>query len=495
VILLPTVGGLLGFFYSESQEPVYEAEATILVQYRGGGFASGLSDFSSSQDLASTYRRLITARPFLEQVRQADAITSLRGGMASISAHVESAPPVLIIRSRDNDPRVAGITAQTVAEEFIDYAIELRLADIARLQSAAAAQGITNLDDVVAAQVATVDSLSLLEPVSTPRSPIIPRTRQNILIGVVLGLLLAIGGALLLDSLRDTVRSPDQLARRFGVTGLGAVFKWSPKEVGEGRLVLKDVPASSYAEAIRQVRANIQFASVNLPNGVLMVSSPGPGEGKSTILCNLAVAVAQTGKRVVVVDADLRRPSVHRFLGGVQKEPGLSNFLADAAADLADIVRPAQEEGIDVIPSGATPPNPAELLGSAKMGSLLNRLKTEYDTVLVDSPPLLLVADGALTATQVDGVVVVVDGFGTRSSALQAALDTLRQAQAHVLGVIINKLKRGRFGYGYTYPYYYYYSGYRYYTDADHMSPNGTARLYGRVTHGASRLWSKLLRK
>ena len=113
----------------------------------------------------------------------------------------------------------------------------------------------------------------------------------------------------------------------------------------------------------------------------------------------------------------------------------------------------------------------------------------------MDSPPLLLVADGALTAAQVDGVVVVVDGFATRSSSLQAALDTLRKTQANLLGVIINKLKRSRFGYGYTYPYYPYYSGYRYYTDADDVSPNGTARLYGRVTHGARLLWSKLQRK
>ena len=494
MILLPTIGGLLGFFYSKSQDTIYEAGAIILVQHRGSGFVPGTSDFRRSQELAATYRRLLTANPFLKQARQNSAITDIGGEFGSVSASTDSNPPVLNVRARHRDPTVAAITAQVVAEEFIDYAIEQRLAEIARLQSAAAAQGITNFDDLVAAQLATVDSLSLLESVTTPESPVLPRTRQNIILGSLLGLVLAAGGALLLESLRDTVRFPDQLARRFGATGLGTVFKWTPKEVAQGELVLQESPTSSYAEAFRQIRANLQFAFANHPSKVLLVSSPGPGEGKSTIICNLAIALAQTGKRVIVVDGDLRRPAVHRLFNGVDRDPGLSNFLADLSTDLAEVVHPTAAEGVEVMPAGPTPPNPAELLGSPKMNTLLSQLKSVYDTVLVDSPPLLLVADGSLVASQMDGVIVVVDGFGTRSSSLQAALDTLRNTNVNIVGVIINKLKRARFGYGYTYPYYYYYSDYKYYTDSDEMPVNGTGRFYSRLTQQARRVWSRLRR-
>ena len=178
----------------------------------------------------------------------------------------------------------------------------------------------------------------------------------------------------------------------------------------------------------------------------------------------------------------------------MDRDPGLSNFLADLSTDLAEVVHPTAAEGVEVMPAGPTPPNPAELLGSPKMNTLLSQLKSVYDTVLVDSPPLLLVADGSLVASQVDGVIVVVDGFGTRSSSLQAALDTLRNTNVNIVGVIINKLKRARFGYGYTYPYYYYYSDYKYYTDSDEMPVNGTGRFYSRLTQQARRVWSRLRR-
>ena len=310
-------------------------------------------------------------------------------------------------------------------------------------------------------------------------------------LGTLLGLILAAGGALLLDSLRDTVRFPDQLNRRFGVSGLGTIFKWSSQEAGMEELVLLTASTSSYGEAFRQIRANLQFATANRSGNIMMVASPGPEEGKTTIICNLAVALAHTGKRVVIIDGDLRRPSAHRFFEAGEREPGLSNFLADVHTELAEIVRPTEVEGVHLIPGGPSPPNPTELLGSPKMTVLLDHLKDEYDTVLVDSPPVLLVADSSVMASQVDGVVMVVDGFSTRSSSLRAALDTLRNTQVSILGVIMNKLKPSRFGYGYTYPYHYY-SNYSYYADRDRLSMNGNGRIYGRVAQKAKLVWSRM---
>ena len=477
LILLPTIGGLGGYFYSSTQDPVYEARATILVQYRGPGYSIGASDFGRSDELAATYTRLITSKTFLNSIQLDGVVPFGTGSLPSmVSAERDNNPPIINLRVKHTDPVVAGTIAQLVADQFIIYTVERRLAEIARLQSVAAAQGVGNIQDLVGAQLTAVDSLSLLDPVATPGSPI-ASGRRNILLGSVLGLVLAVGVALILENLTDTVRFPDKLGQRFGVTSLGSVFRWSRQDVKEGKLVMSSAPASSFAEALRQVRANLQFTTVNQPGNINLVTSPGPGEGKSTLLANLAIATAQTGKAVVAVDGDLRRPTLHHLFGSSTREPGLSNALADPDVDPLDIVKPTQVEGVHLLPSGPAPPNPAELLGSPAMGVVLDQLKNKYDMVFVDSPPVLLVADSSIMASQSDRVIIVVDGFGTRSSSLQASLDTLGSTQVQIAGVIVNKLKRARLGYGYTYPNYYYNSGYYSADDSQKGESTGYRRL------------------
>ena len=297
----------------------------------------------------------------------------------------------------------------------------------------------------------------------------------------------------MLGSLGDTVRFPEQLNSRFGVNGLGTVFRWSSQDVEGGAPFVLTAPSSGYAEAFRQIRANLEFATANQPGNIYMVSSPGPGEGKSTIISNLAIALAQTGRRILVIDGDLRRPTLHAFFNGVQRVPGLSNFLADPNASFADVIQPTQVEGVDIIPSGPTPPNPGDLLVSPKMGVFMRQVKGDYDLVLIDSPPLLIAADGSVMASQTDGTLVVVDGFGTRSSSLLAALDNLRNAKTTVLGVIINKLRRSRFGYGYGYGYGYQYY-YTYYYQQDESNVDGTGRIHRRLVQPAKKVWSRIRR-
>ena len=169
---------MAAFFYSRGQEPIYEAKATILVQYRGTGFVPGLTDISGSQQLANTYRRLLMAKPFLERVERNEAVPFDSGRLSRmVSADTGTSPPVIEIRVRHSDPDVAATTAQTVADEFIVYAVEQRLAEIARLQSAAAAQGIENVQDLVAAQFTAVDSLSFWNP-----SPLQSRQSSHVLV-------------------------------------------------------------------------------------------------------------------------------------------------------------------------------------------------------------------------------------------------------------------------------------------------------------------------
>ena len=460
------------------------------MQYRG---ATGLSDFGRSTQLAATYRRLITAKPFLERVAQDDSHPFTEAQLRSmISASTESNPPVINIRARHMDPVLAASGAQVIAEEFIDYAIELQLAEIARLQRVATAQGITNVQEISAAQFAAVDSLSLLEPVVVPGSPVTPRTRQNILMGAILGTVLAGALAIALESMKDTVRFPEEVTRRFGVASLGTIFKWPTSEIDPGSLVLWDAPSSGYAEAFRQIRANLQFAAASSPGNTILVSSPAPGEGKSTVVANLALAIAQSGRRIVVVDGDLRRPSIHTFFSGVEREPGLSNYLAELEPDLSAVTYSGVVDGVQVIPSGPTPPNPAELLGSPRMSGLLAQLSKEFDTVLVDSPPLLPVSDGTVLAAQLDSALLVVDAYGTRTGSLDASLDGLKNVKIHLLGVVINKLKRRRFGYGYPYPYYQYYYSYKeYYAQQDEPGVNGTRHFFERFREKAIAAWPR----
>jgi capsular exopolysaccharide synthesis family protein len=465
MLLLPLLFGALALLYSRNQLVVYEARVSLIVNSGSGRLDLNGNDFVVGGRLASTYARLVTTTPFLQQVVERNSLSQSPNELKGmLSASTLTDPPIVELRVRNQNPEVAAEAAQLVATGFIDYVVEQRLAEIARMQSAATAQGIVNLRDLVGAQLFAVNSLSLLEPVSIPRAPVLPRTRQNVMLGVIVGLVLAAGIALLLESMGDTVRNPEDVTRRFGVTALGSVFRWSSQDANEQQLVLLENPKSNFAESFRQIRANMQFAMAGREGNLFLFCSPGPGEGKSTVTCNMAIALASSGKKVVVIDGDLRRATVHKRFKAVNREPGLSNYLADFTSDVDAIVQRSEAKDVSVISSGPTPPNPAELLGSPKMNTLLERLKAEYDYVLIDSAPVLLVADGSILASQANGAVVIVDSNHTRSSSLQATLDTLRNTHVEILGVVINKMKRSRFSYGYGYGYY---SGYTYYGAVD----------------------------
>ena len=493
---MPVVTGTLGWLQVRGQEKIYEATATLLVQQRRGGFSPTASDFSLSGQLALTYGTLVASTPFFDQVTEKDALgdegvnlnTANLNGMVSVTT--SDKPPTVTIKVRHGDPQLAATTANVLANEFIDYVIQQRLVEISNLQTAAASQGLTNVQDLVSAQAALIDSITVLEPASRPGSPILPRTRYNIILAVILGGGLSIGGTLLLSALRDTVRSPDEIRRRFGMAALGTVFTWTSRDAEADQLVMWEAPTSGYSESFRQIRANVQFATAGKESKIFLVTSPGPSEGKTTILSNLAIAHAQTGKRVIAVDGDLRRPTVHRRFRVKGREIGLSNFLSEPDLPLDDVIVNTEIEGVSIIPAGPIPPNPSELLGSPRMAVLLEQLADRYDAVFVDSPPTLVAADAPVIAAQVEEAIVVVDGRKTRTSSLKGTLESLSNSQVHILGVVLNKLKRGRFGYGYGYQYHYY----RYYGTEDGWEPssNGSHPAYRRPLVWARSVLSKL---
>jgi capsular exopolysaccharide synthesis family protein len=219
---------------------------------------------------------------------------------------------------------------------------------------------------------------------------------------------------------------------------------------GARKLITHDHPKSPIAEAYRTLRTNIQFSSVNKEVNSLMVTSSGPGEGKSTTVANLAIVAAQSGKRVLLIDGDLRKPTVHRTFYCANPN-GLTNVLIGQKR-IDEVIQTIDYLGIDVVTAGPIPPNPAELLGSMRMKSLLQDLKERYDMVLVDAPPILAVTDAQLLSTYVDGVLLILGaGKVLRDHAVKAK-SLLDHVGANVVGVVLNNKKVDSESY-----YYYYY--------------------------------------
>ncbi|MGX7041313.1 CpsD/CapB family tyrosine-protein kinase [Leuconostoc lactis] len=222
------------------------------------------------------------------------------------------------------------------------------------------------------------------------------------------------------------------------------------------RLITTVEPKNPVSEQFRTIRTNIEFASVAKGNvKTLLVSSPLPSEGKSTITANLAVAYAQQGKKVLLVDTDLRRPTV-AVTFGIMDNHGLTNYLADVNCEARSIIRHTRLETLDVVTSGPVPPNPAELLASSRMTNLIAELREHYDMVIFDVPPFLMVTDAQVLMSKMDGVAVVVSGRQTTKGALQRTADMLKLADAPVLGFIYNdraRKKKSDNGYGYGYGY------------------------------------------
>lgn len=199
-------------------------------------------------------------------------------------------------------------------------------------------------------------------------------------------------------------------------------------------------PRSPISESYRALRTNIEFSSIDETLQVLMVSSAGPGEGKSTTITNLAITFAQSEKKVILIDADLRKPTAHHTFS-LSNRWGLSSVISQQSK-LEEVIQASDIPNLDVMTSGAIPPNPAEMMGSKKMTSLLEQLRQMYDIILIDTPPLLAVTDAQIVATKSDGVILVVDQGKVKRDIASKAVKSLESVKARILGVVLNNVKR-----------------------------------------------------
>lgn len=487
--------GGASFIANSLMQPVYEARVTLMSNQSAN---TGIVDYPSllgSRQIIETSRELLQTQPLLETViRNLDLPYSAEDLAENIEVDIVHDTQLLRLTVEDTSPaRAAGI-ANEIAQTFLlqrsteqpdleienyeravveqmralDQSIESTAEEIEQLRGSSSPQAQERLAALQSQQTqqrsAYADflagflnirsmksrslSLVIVEPAQISTDPVRPRKVLTTGVAAGGGFALACAMAFLLEYLNDTFESPDELQDVLSLPNLGTIpVNKSWQKDGHVRVAEEAWPTM---EAFRILRTNIQFASVDAAVRKLLVTSSAPREGKTSITTYLGVVSAQGGRKVLLVDADLRQPTLHRAFD-VSNKRGLTDLLV-RDGDQSDYILTTAVDNLYLLPSGSLPPNPSELLASQRMAQLIDELESFADLVLFDAPPVLACADAMILASQVDGVLLVVDGSATRPDAAQRALGMLRNAEARVLGGILNKMRGGRANY------YYYYS-------------------------------------
>lgn len=429
LLLVGTALGVgLAYGISTLVSPTYRATATLLVSQQQTPGVVQLNDLQASERLANTFSRLARLRPVLDRaIHDAPLAMSADDLAKQVSVSNPRSTQLLEVSATAHQPGDAAIIANSVAQAFI----------------------ATN-DEAVSTRPGTV---TIVEAAEAPDRPVSPRRIVNGVLGGVLALAVIAGLLLLVESLDDTLKDATDVEQATALTALGMIDQFSRVRSPADQLQAAIFPRSLVAEEYRAVRTALAN-TLELARGgrVLLVSSPGPSEGKTTTLANLAVVFGMTGRRVVAVDTDLRRPTLHRVFG-LRNTVGLTNLLLTADADVSRVLQRTAYHNVSVLTAGAIPANPSELVGSGRTARVIDQLRQQFDLVLLDSPPVLAVTDASVLGALADTVVLVVRPGQTRRSALRAAVQSLVQSGRSVSGVVLNRAQRGHRGY---------YSYYRY---------------------------------
>ena len=374
------------------------------------------SSFAEKQmtSYAEVARSPLVLDPVIERLNLQTTSTELA---RTVTAAIPPDTVILEISAVDPNPERAAAIANAIGDEVDDVAGEL---------SPERADGSKPVQ------------ATILAPALVPTNPSSPRVLRNLALGVLLGLFFGAGVALLRNMLDTKIRS-EQDVRAVTESPLLGVIGQDDK-VPAHPIILRDEPLSAAAESVRRLRTNLKFTDLGDHPRSIVITSAIPGEGKSTTALNLAVAMADAGSKVILVDADLRRPSVATSMG-MEGRVGLTTVLI-GRAELGDVVQQWQNSTLDLLPSGRIPPNPSELLGSTAMERLLADLTATYDVVLLDTPPLLPVTDAAVLSSLVGGSLLVVGADRVHRPQLQQAIESLETAGAHIHGLVVNKIAR-----------------------------------------------------
>ncbi|TQL54748.1 polysaccharide biosynthesis tyrosine autokinase [Subtercola boreus] len=449
IVVFMLVGGLAGYGWSLIQPRVYTADASGII-------TTGVSTDLGSALVGDNYAKS-RVKSYLNVAKSRSV-----AAYAVDKLGLQSSPEDLISRvtvSNPIDTAVLAVSAQSSTPEGARDLAETWIAGM--VQQVTDLENSGTLDTTTApAGTASIVKLQTLDSAVLPASPSSPNTRLAIALGFLFGAIGGIGYAFVRNTLDRRIRSVENVEKAFGLAVVGTI-PFDRNFTDANRLV-DHISSSNYsvrrtdddavAEALRELRTNLQFMDVDNPPRIIVVTSSLPGDGKSTITANLATTIAASGQRVVVVDGDLRRPTVAKsfnLLPGV----GLTDVLV-GRAEIEDVLQPWGDSGrLMVMGAGVVPPNPSELLGSRAMQTLLNHLARD-SIVLIDAPPLIPVTDAAILTACTDGALVVASVGKTTTDALGKALNNLERVNGRALGVILNRVPRRGSGstyYGYQY--------------------------------------------
>jgi succinoglycan biosynthesis transport protein ExoP len=413
--------------------PKYEASTLVFVYVQSAGTVGELAQGSTfAQNQVKSYAELANTPRVVDSV-----VSSLR---LDVSAS-ELAKTIRASAPLDTVNVEITVTSDSPGEA----------AEIANAVTASFRQVISDITEPTDGGTSQV-SVSVLRDAEAPTDPVSPNSLINLLLGLFAGLIVGLGLAVLRDLSDTRIRGERDVTAITSAPIIGGIA-FDPNAVTRP-LIVQDDPHSVRAEAFRTLRTNLQFLDVASGGRSYVVTSSIPSEGKTTTSANLAIALADSGAHVVLVDADLRRPKIASYMG-LEGAVGLTDVLI-SRANLGDVLQPWGRGNLTVLPSGAVPPNPSELLGSRAMASLLQTLESEFDVVILDLPPLLPVTDAALVSKMVRGALVVVAAGRTHKGEFSGAVMTLENVGASVAGVILTMLPNkgpgaygyGRYGYG-----------------------------------------------
>lgn len=506
-MLATVIAGATSFYVASQQPPIYSTTSTIMVGNAIENLNPSNTDLSITQQLASFYVDLANRSSVRNDVRQA---LGLNGLPSEIYVQQINNTNVIDITVRDTSPARAQAVSNELAQQIIlrspasqqddlerlafinkqldsyETAIEETLQQIADKQASLATlisareirqtqNDISSLETTLqtlrrdysnllgSTQRGATNTIRVIEGAGLPQRPINSNNMIAVLTAAAVGFVLAASAAYLLEYLDDTIKLPTEASRLTGLPTLTGIAEIKD----EDHLITISQSRSPGAEAFRVLRTGIQFSSVDKQRRSLLVTSSTPLDGKSTISANLAVVLAQAGNRVLLIDADLRRPSQHELFDLPNKR-GLTDLLVEfdmtsqqeeARLLVDDIAQVTRVEGLLLLTSGRVPPNPSELLGSAKLHRLIDLLAQRFDFIVFDSPPVLSVTDSVVLSTQVDGVILVLRAEKSRRAYTKQMVQTLRDVNANLIGVVLNDLKSRHTGYG---SFYYYKDPYTY---------------------------------
>jgi len=494
VVLLMSMAGTAAYALSKRTTPIYQASTTLMIsQTAANGAAADLNALRTSEELAGTYAALLRMRPVMEAVianlkintnpdRLAKNLhVSLIGDTQLVVVTVEDADPqgaadianeVVRVFSQQNRELQASryaATKQNLQQELSRIQAEINDAQntLDALESATTPEQkirrnqlralidqerssyttvLKSYEQVRVTVAQTLDNLNVVEPARPETAPVRPKTSLNILLAALVAAMIGVGLVYIFGYLDDSVKSSEELERLIDVPTLASIPRIGGGDFPDKLIVATD-SKSPIAETYRMLRTNIDFATIDRPIRTIVVTSSRPSEGKTITIANLGVALAQTGKRVILVDADLRRPTLHKYFEQTNMRGVTTALLRHSEDSVSDHLMPSGVHNLRLMPSGPLPPNPAELLGSQRMATLIEELSMQADVVLFDSPPLLAVVDGALLSHVCDATLLVALAGVTRADALRSSKDHLLQSGARLLGTVFNQVSAAHGGY------------------------------------------------